>query len=190
MFVLTSSVPRCSAIKYPALSGAFVFPPSRDAHTPAAHTYMVLVQLISSHLIYIPSVLWFLSKRLSDRGRRTKAIVALTVLGQPALLLADYGLGGWQSISLGLVTLSLTMLHTSLPNADPSALVGATKARAQIINLSRKVSYSYVAAITVFLWALSFDQSALILAPVVLALFLGRWAGLTSISASRGYVVA
>lgn len=175
-------------MRYPALSGAFLFPPLRDAHAPAAHTYMVLVHLVASHLVYVAPVLWFLNKRLSDRGRRTRAIVALTVLGQPALLLADYGLGGWQSVSLGLLTLSLTMLHTSLPNADHSAYVDDTNAarRDQITDLSKKVSYSYVAAITFFLWALSFDQSALTLAPVVVALFIGRWAGLTGTSASRG----
>lgn len=172
------------------MSKDFAFPPAREVQA-SVQTFMRLGSLLSWHVVYAAPLLFLLNRRLADRGRRTKTIAALTVLLQPAGLLVDFGLGDSQHLSLGLACLSLALLYSSLPNADQDDSVESseveTKKRAdRIVNLSRQVSYAYVAALPMFLCSLGLDQSALCFAPVILMLILGRWIGLTSVGFGRG----
>lgn len=170
----------------PSMTKSLAFPPAQEPQV-SVQTFMRLVSLASWHLFYAAPLLLLLNRRLADRGRRTKTIAALTILLQPAGLLVDFGLGDSQHLALGLACLCLALLYSSLPNADQDESEVASQKRAdRIVNLSRRVSYDYIAALAVYLCSLGLDQSVLCFAPVVVMLILGRWAGLTSVGLGRG----
>lgn len=165
-------------------------------------------------LIYIPAILFFLSRKLDGRGRRTKAIALATVLLQPSTILIDNGHFQYNSFMLGLSALAFGYLNTSLPNPDLhlqaiqissqsqslSSLKDETANRKElskeekerklrfetVTNLSRGVSYEYVLAAIAFTYSLGFKQMALFFAPAIFAIMLGRCYGLAMTGAERG----
>ncbi|CAO1637556.1 unnamed protein product [Sympodiomycopsis kandeliae] len=172
---------------FPHLAPSFTFPPAESSPTSAsAHTYLVVSQILTTDLLYIFPTLFFLSRRLKDRGRRTKAIASISVLLQPALLLVDYGLGDFRSLGLGFCAASLALLYTTLPNPDVEGQETGVSRTSRIFTLSRRVSTDYVLATAFFVLSILLDQSVLLMAPVVLAVVFGRLIGLASVRISRG----
>lgn len=150
-------------------------------------------------LVHVPAVLIYVSRRWEGRGRRTKAVAALSVLLQPALILIDNGHFQYNSVMLGLALAAFAMLYTSLPNPDtitPGAPAIGAKAqepgktgkasRGKITSLSRRLSYDYVIAAVCFSLSLGFKQMALYYAPAIFALMLGRCYGLSRVGFDRG----
>lgn len=175
----------CPRLKFP--------PPLSTISTPSLsasmQTFLVISHIFTADLLYVIPTLLFLSRRLKDRGRRTKAIASATVLLQPVLVLVDYGLGDTRSIALGLCAGFLALFYTTLPNPDADSddpAPGERDRKRRITTLSRQVSTSYVLARVLFTLGVLFDQSVLVFAPVVAALILGRLVGLASVRLSRG----
>lgn len=116
-----------------------------------------------------------------------------SIIHQPLLTIVSFGLGGFQHLALGMIALSLALFLTTLPNADQNqdgrtaalqqSAIGVSKNK--VIHLSRKVSYSYVAATAAYLFAASLDWAALYFIPLVLSLVLGRCAGLIKVGLTR-----
>lgn len=187
---------KLATMLFPHLASQLKFPPpsstssSSSASSSSAasmQTFLVISHIFTVDLLYIIPVLLFLSRRLKDRGRRTKAIASASVLLQPALILVDYGLGDTRSLALGCCAASLAMFYTTLPNPDGDAGSDEeTTRKTRIASLSRQVSTSYVIARALFAVGVLFDQSLLLFAPVVAALVIGRLIGLASVKISRG----
>ena len=179
MYALTI-VPSRRSSSYPTVESTLRFPPRPIAK--GIPSLLPALGLLAEGLFYAGPVLFFLHRRLADRGRRTRAIAILTILSQPAFTLAAFGLGGLESLWLGMATLAMAFWLTSLPN--PGSVTPGAQGQAamqRITNLSRRVSYSYVAGFTTFLWAVGLDQACLAFAPAAAALLLGRWYGLTRV---------
>lgn len=203
---------------FPRLVGELKFPPSPSPPSPSLlHTYQVAMHIVVVDLSYLVPTLLFVSRRLQDRGRRTKAIASATMILQPALLLAEYGLGEMRGMGLGACSACLALFYTSIPNVDGDAEAEAdvvdggggggggsrrnsprhassttSPRHSRITSLSRKVSTSYVLATAAFVTGTMLDQhAALFLAPVVAALLTGRLVGLaTGVSLTRGVAFA
>lgn len=154
-------------------------------------TYLRSTVLFLDLLIYTPAILFFLSRKLQGRGRRTKAVATFTLLLQPSLILIDHGHFQYNAVMLGLAALSFALLYTSLPNPDiasssksPASALIDLKNRTR--SLSKRVSYEYIAAAVFFSLSLCFKQMALYYAPAVFAIMLGRCWGLATIGFERG----
>ncbi|KAE8210846.1 hypothetical protein CF327_g5335 [Tilletia walkeri] len=189
---------------FPALEQSFALYSSRGAEAQPLPSFMRLTVLLCDALIYVPAVLFFLSRRLrgSGRGTRTRSIAQLSVLFQPALILIDYGHFQYNSVMLGLSAGTFALLSTNLPNPDgpgfgapaggkrnsnpPSGPAETTSplstrsVKRRLTNLSRRLSYDYVAAAILFSLSLGFKQMALYYAPAVFAIMLGRCWGLAA----------
>ncbi|PWN43940.1 ALG6, ALG8 glycosyltransferase [Ceraceosorus guamensis] len=190
--------------RIPGLSQCFAFVTSRGAENRSLVTYLRATVLFFDALVYIPAVLFFLSRRLHGRGRRTRSIAAMTILLQPSLVLIDHGHFQYNSVMLGFCVGAFSLLYSSLPNpdlpffsapvasaSDPStetALAQQTEWQTRTRNLSRRVSYDYVLAAFFFTLALCFKQMALYFAPAVFAIMLGRCAGLARVGFERGLI--
>lgn len=170
---------RLLSSSYPEVEKGLRFPPRPLAKGGGPLAPLPLLSLLASLICYAGPVLFFLHRRLADRGRRTRAIAILSILSQPAFSLVSFGLGGLQPLYLGMATLSMGFWLTSLPN--PGAAGQGRAALQRITTLSRRVSYNYVAGFATYLWAVGLDQTCLAFAPAVGALLLGRWVGLASV---------
>ncbi|SJX62720.1 related to ALG6-glucosyltransferase [Sporisorium reilianum f. sp. reilianum] len=174
---------------FPSTAAGFVFETSRGNEDPATAVFMRATVIVGDLLFYLPAVALFVTRKLEGRGRRTHAIALLSILLQPALVLIDHGHFQYNSIMLGLSAACFALLHTTLPNPDASSSAGATKraSRSQAVaDLSRRLSYEYIAAAVLFCLSLSFKQMALYYAPAVFAVMLGRCVGLARIDPERG----
>ncbi|CAD6981437.1 unnamed protein product [Tilletia controversa] len=197
---------------FPALDASFALFSSRGAEAQPLPSFMRLTVLLCDAFIYVPAVLFFLSRRLrgSGRGTRTRSIAQLSVLFQPALILIDYGHFQYNNVMLGLSAGTFALLSTNLPNPDgpgfgapssttkrnsnpPTGPTDATPSlssrsvKRRLTNLSRRLSYDYVAAAILFSLSLGFKQMALYYAPAVFAIMLGRcWGLAANIGFDRG----
>ncbi|SPO25975.1 related to ALG6 - glucosyltransferase [Ustilago trichophora] len=171
---------------FPSTAAGFAFETSRGNEDAATATFMRATVLLGDLLFYLPAVLLFVTRKLEGRGRRTHAIALFSILLQPALILIDHGHFQYNSIMLGSSSACFALLHTTLPNPD-AASSSTARARSQAVtDLSRRLSYEYVAAAVFFCISLSFKQMALYYAPAVFAVMLGRCIGLARIDPERG----
>lgn len=187
------------------LHSSFALDSSRGADNPDLAVFMRSSVLFFDLVIYIPSIYFFLSRKLEGRGRRTKAIALATVILQPSTILIDNGHFQYNSVMLGLSALAFGFLNTSLPNPDQHlqsinsisqiSETSTNKNKAEkekklrfetVTNLSRGVSYEYVLAAIAFTYSLGFKQMALFFAPAIFAIMLGRCWGLAVTGAERG----
>lgn len=178
------------AVLFPSLRPSLELEASRGNEDYLLITFMRATVLGLDLLIYTPSVLYFLSRKLQGRGRRTRAIAAISILLQPSLLLIDYGHFQYNNVMLGLSAIAFSLLYTSLPNLDLSSWSTDVKVQddiqKRIASLSRKISYEYIAAAVFFSSSLCFKQMALYFAPAVFAIMLGRCWGLARVGFERG----
>ena len=160
--------------------------------------------LVFDLLVYVPSVLFFLNRRLAGRGLRTRTIAAISILLQPALILVENGHFQYNSVMLGLCALTFALLYSSLPNPEAPAFPAAPASVAagkgeqvpakadtevqgpKISSLTRIISYQYILAAVAFSLALGFKQMTLFFAPAVFAVMLGRCWGLTQVGFDKG----
>lgn len=154
-------------------------------------TYLRTTVLALDLLAYTPAILFFLSRKLQGRGRRTRAIATFTVILQPSLILIDHGHFQYNAVMLGLAAMSFSLLYTSLPNPDVASSSRATALalvdlKNKTRSLSKRVSYEYIAAAVFFSLSLCFKQMALYYAPAVFAIMLGRCWGLATLGFERG----
>ncbi|SPO25616.1 related to ALG6 - glucosyltransferase [Ustilago trichophora] len=171
---------------FPSTAAGFAFETSRGNEDPATATFMRATVIVGELLFYFPAVALFVTRKLEGRGRRTQAIALFSILLQPALILIDHGHFQYNSIMLGFSAACFALLHTTLPNPDASSS-STTRARSQAVaDLSRHLSYEYIAAAVFFCLSLSFKQMALYYAPAVFAVMLGRCIGLARIDPERG----
>lgn len=190
----TDASVRSSGSLVPGLAPHLALDSSRGSEDPLLILFLRSSVLALDVLLYMPPVLFFLSRRLHGRGRRTRTIAILSVLLQPSLVLIDHGHFQYNSIMLGLCAGCFALLYSSLPNADAGvASTGPAAAGAQgdkrkelKTDLSRQVSYQYIAAAVLFSLALCFKQMALYFAPAVFAVMLGRCWGLAGVGFERG----
>ncbi len=168
---------------FPATAAGFAFETSRGNEDAATSTFMRATVVVGDLLVYLPAITLFVTRKLEGRGRRTQAIALFSILLQPALILIDHGHFQYNSIMLGLSAGCFALLHTTLPSPDASS----ARARSQAVaDLSRRLSYEYIAAAVLFCLSLSFKQMALYHAPAVFAVMLGRCVGLARIDPERG----
>jgi alpha-1,3-glucosyltransferase len=175
----------------PGLSPSLALDTSRGNEDPLLVIFMRASVLVLDLLVYTPAVLFFLSRKLQGRGRRTRAIASISVLLQPATILIDYGHFQYNTIMLGLSATAFAFLYTSLPNPEPSPHASSSvkvseEGQRRMSSLSRKISYEYMAAAVCFSLSLGFKQMALYFAPAVFAVMLGRCWGLARIKFERG----
>lgn len=178
----------------PGLAPHLALDTSRGSEDPLLILFLRSSVLVLDVLLYLPPVLFFLLRRLHGRGRRTRTIAILSVLLQPSLILIDHGHFQYNSVMLGLCAGCFALLYSSLPNADagdasagPTAAVAPSDKREERkTDLSRQVSYQYIAAALLFSLALCFKQMALYFAPAIFAVMLGRCWGLAGVSFERG----
>ncbi|KAK0540209.1 Glucosyltransferase-like protein [Tilletia horrida] len=192
------------ASHFPSLDSSFALFDSRGAEAQPLPSFMRLTVLLCDAFVYFPAVLFFLSRRLrgSGRGTRTRSIAQLSVLFQPALILIDHGHFQYNNVMLGLSAGAFALLSTNLPNpdgpgfglsssgkrssgpasggADSSTPLSTRTSKRHLTNLSRRLSYDYVAAAILFSLSLGFKQMALYYAPAVFAIMLGRCWGLAA----------
>ncbi|EST05656.1 Glycosyl transferase, ALG6/ALG8 [Kalmanozyma brasiliensis GHG001] len=169
---------------FPAVAPGFAFATSRGNEDAATSTFMRATVIVGDLLIYLPAIILFVTRKLEGRGRRTQAIALFSILLQPALILIDHGHFQYNSIMLGFSAACFALLHTTLPNPDSAA---AARGRSQAVaDLSRRLSYEYIAAAVLFCLSLSFKQMALYYAPAVFAVMLGRCVGLARVDPERG----
>jgi alpha-1,3-glucosyltransferase len=189
---LTAIVSRwCAQIAtlIPGLAPSLALDSSRGNEAGMLIVYMRATVLVLDLLVYTPAVLYFSARKLQGRGRRTRAIAAVTILLQPSLVLIDYGHFQYNTVMLGLSAAAFSLLYTSLPNPDLSVKIDAKMQQdveRRMASLSRKVSYEYIAAAVFFSLSLCFKQMALYFAPAVFAVMLGRCWGLSKIGVERG----
>lgn len=186
---LTAKVSRwCGQLAsyFPRVAEHFALDRSRGSEANEVALFMRATVLALDTLLYVPSILFFLNRRLQGRGRRTRAIAILTVLLQPSTILIDHGHFQYNTVMLGLSAFAFSLLYTSLPNPDLG--IGATELRNRMKSLSRRISYEYIAAAVFFSLSLSFKQMALYYAPAVFAIMLGRCVGLARIGFERGLI--
>lgn len=185
----------CGSIarRIPSVWPGFAFEASRGNEDTLIVLFMRSSVLVCELLFYIPAIALFLLRKLEGRGKRTQAVAFLSVLTQPALILVDHGHFQYNSVMLGLATACFALLYTTLPNPDHTntSLVRATKSQPTTrtratIDLSRRISYGYIAAAVLFCLSLSFKQMALYYAPAIFAVMLGRCVGLAHIDFERG----
>jgi hypothetical protein len=177
------------AMLLPGLAPSLALDTSRGNESPLFIIYMRATVLVLDLLVYTPAVLFFSFRKLQGRGRRTRAIAAITILLQPSLILIDYGHFQYNTVMLGLSAAAFSLLYTSLPNPDLSVNNDAKMQKdveRKMASLSRRVSYEYIAAAVFFSLSLCFKQMALYFAPAVFAVMLGRCWGLSRIGAERG----
>lgn len=170
------------ATRFAVLRPSFALGTSRGAESPALVVFLRASVWALEALIYVPAVRVFLDRRLAGRSTRARDVARYTVLLQPALLLVDHGHFQYNSVMLGLSTLSFALLYSKLPNVHVSA-AGAAPGdagvqRLLLDSLSRQISYEYVLAAVFFSLSLCFKQMALYYAPAVFAIMLGRCVGL------------
>ncbi|KAI3483073.1 hypothetical protein L1887_53997 [Cichorium endivia] len=172
---------------FPATAAGFAFETSRGNEDAATVTFMRATVIVGDLLFYLPAVVLFVSRKLEGRGRRTQAIALFAIFLQPALILIDHGHFQYNSIMLGLSAACFALLYTTLPNPDASSTSQGARNRSQAVaDLSRQLSYEYVAAAVFFCLSLSFKQMALYYAPAVFAVMLGRCIGLARVDPERG----
>ena len=174
---------------FPALEPSLALDSSRGNESPVLIVFMRATVLALDLAIYTPAVLLFLAKRLQGRGRRTRAIAAMSILLQPSLILIDHGHFQYNTVMLGLSVASFSLLYTSLPNPDLSSDTSAKESadmQARMTSLSRRISYEYITAAVCFSLSLCFKQMALYFAPAVFAVMLGRCWGLANLGFERG----
>lgn len=173
---------------FPPVTAGFDFESSRGNEDEATATFMRATVIVGDLLFYLPAIALFLGRKLEGRGRRTQAIALFSIMLQPALILIDHGHFQYNSIMLGFATACFALLHTSLPH--PGAATSsrpAARVRSQAVaDLSRRLSYEYIAAAVFFCLSLSFKQMALYYAPAVFAIMLGRCIGLAHVDPERG----
>ena len=178
------------ALWFVPLQEAFALFTSRGDESSAVVVFMRLSVLALDVLLYLPSLAWFLSRRLETRSIRVRHIALLTAWFQPALILIDHGHFQYNNVMLGLAALSFTLLQSKLPNVHASitgpAVATAELQRLVLDTLSRHISLQYVLAAVFFSMSLCFKQMALYYAPAVFAIMLGRCAGLMQCHWLRG----
>ena len=178
------------ALWFVPLQDSFALLTSRGDESPAVVVFMRLSVLVLDALVYLPSLAWFLSRRLETRSIRVRHIALLTAWFQPALMLIDHGHFQYNNVMLGLAALSFTLLQSKLPNVHASisgpAVATAELQRLVLDTLSRHISLQYVLAAVFFCMSLCFKQMALYYAPAVFAIMLGRCAGLMQSHWLRG----
>ena len=171
---------------FPSTAAGFAFETSRGNEDAATATFMRATVMAGDLLVYLPAIVLCMTRKLEGRGRRTQAIALFSVLLQPALILIDHGHFQYNSVMLGFSAACFALLHTTLPNPDASTSPTA-RARSQVVaDLSRRLSYEYIAAAVFFCLSLSFKQMALYYAPAVFAVMLGRCIGLARVDPERG----
>ena len=171
---------------FPSTAAGFAFETSRGNEDAATATFMRATVMVADLLVYLPAVTLFVTRRLEGRGQRTQAIALFSILLQPSLILIDHGHFQYNSIMLGFSAACFALLYTTLPNPDAASTL-TTRARSQAVaDLSRRLSYEYIAAAVFFCLSLSFKQMALYYAPAVFAVMLGRCIGLAQIDPERG----
>ncbi|KAI3617460.1 hypothetical protein CBS9595_003369 [Malassezia furfur] len=174
------------ATRFAALRPSFALHTSRGAESPALIVFLRASVWVLEALVYVPAVNAFVERRLAGRSSRARDVARYTVLLQPALLLVDHGHFQYNSVMLGLSTLSFALLYSKLPNvhvgasgaASGDAPGAASVQRMLLDSLSRQISYEYVLAAVFFSLSLCFKQMALYYAPAVFAIMLGRCVGL------------
>ncbi|TKY85634.1 hypothetical protein EX895_005173 [Sporisorium graminicola] len=176
---------------FPSTAAGFAFETSRGNEDAATAIFMRATVVVGDLLFYLPAITLFVTHKLEGRGRRTQAIALMSILLQPALILVDHGHFQYNSIMLGFSAACFALLHTTLPNPDAAASSSTAAARGRarsqaVADLSRRLSYEYVAAAIFFCLSLSFKQMALYYAPAVFAVMLGRCVGLARIDPERG----
>ncbi len=177
---------------FPSTAAGFAFESSRGNEDAATATFMRATVVVGDLLIYLPAIALFVTRKLEGRGKRTQAIALFSILLQPALILIDHGHFQYNSIMLGFSAACFALLYTTLPNPDASSSSSpssALKARSKgqaVADLSRRLSYEYIAAAIFFCLSLSFKQMALYYAPAIFAVMLGRCIGLARIDPERG----
>ncbi|SNX84228.1 related to ALG6 - glucosyltransferase [Melanopsichium pennsylvanicum] len=171
---------------FPTTSAGFALESSRGNEDPATSVFMRATVIVGDLLIYLPAISLFLVRKLEGRGRRTQAIALFSILLQPALILIDHGHFQYNSIMLGFSAACFALLHTTLPNPDASSSSTSRNLNQAVADLSRRLSYEYIAAAGFFCLSLSFKQMALYYAPAVFAVMLGRCVGLAKIDPERG----
>ncbi|UZJ56834.1 hypothetical protein CBS101457_006154 [Exobasidium rhododendri] len=175
----------------PGLAPSLALDTSRGNEDPLLVIFMRASVLVLDLVIYTPAILFFLSRKLQGRGRRTRAITFITVLLQPTLLLVDYGHFQYNTVMLGLSAAAFALLYTSLPNPSLSSSPSSktdVDGQKQISSLSQRISYEYIAAAVCFSLSLGFKQMALYYAPAIFAIMLGRCWGLARIGVERGLI--
>lgn len=173
---------------FPSTAAGFAFESSRGAEDATTATFMRATVVVGDLLVYFPAVALFLVRKLEGRGRRTQAIALFSILLQPALILIDHGHFQYNSIMLGFGAACFALLHTTLPNPSASGSTPTSpRTRNQAVaDLSRRLSYQYIAGAVLFCLSLAFKQMALYYAPAVFAIMLGRCVGLARIDPERG----
>lgn len=172
---------------FPSTKAGFAFDTSRGNESAATVAFMRATVIVGDVLVYLPAISLFITRKLEGRGKRTQAIALFSILLQPALILIDHGHFQYNSIMLGFSAACFALLHTTLPNPDASTSSQSARNRSQAVaDLSRRLSYEYIAAAVFFCLSLSFKQMALYYAPAVFAIMLGRCIGLARIDPERG----
>ena len=155
------------ALWFVPLQEAFALLTSRGDESSAVVVFMRLSVLALDVLLYLPSLAWFLSRRLETRSIRVRHIALLTAWFQPALILIDHGHFQYNNVMLGLAALSFTLLQSKLPNVHASitgpAVATEELQRLVLDTLSRHISLQYVLAAVFFSMSLCFKQMALYL---------------------------
>ncbi|PWN53146.1 hypothetical protein IE53DRAFT_384370 [Violaceomyces palustris] len=191
----------------PSIKGGFDLDSSRGDEDGSLVLFMRSSVIALDFLIYVPAIIFFLSRKLEGRGKRTQTISIFTILLQPALILVDNGHFQYNSVMLGFAALSFGFLYTTLPSPgvkedDSSTSLkagvltkgkveqvfegGVGKAKRKITDLSRRLSYDYIWSALFFCLSLSFKQMALYYAPAIFAVMLGRCWGLSKVDVGRG----
>ncbi|KDN46607.1 glycosyltransferase family 57 protein [Tilletiaria anomala UBC 951] len=189
----------------PGLSPSLALDTSRGSESALLAVFMRSTVLILDLLLYVPSVLFFLNRRLAGRSLRTRSVASISVLLQPALILIDSGHFQYNSVMLGLCALCFALLYSFLPNPGASVATAGfagssppllqtssaqeNAARTKIKSVTRQLSYQYILAAVTFSCALGFKQMALYFAPAIFSVMLGRCWGLKHIRFDKGFAL-